>query len=289
MRRPVQIVEQTTRGIMHIREDPIVAEYASGVPVVNVAESPPKRMLEGPCIGRSVWESLHRRIGDDFRNGAHPRVLILGAGTIGRAVARALVQVAAIPPTRISVADSAVEPRAWARRMGFSVWDRHSAPERSEMSGYNLVVGCSGHPSFGPADAHVLAEDGVLASASSGDEEFAKQAFLNQAESVKRERARNGTARPSVHDDLKLVLNARPVVMMNSGFPVNFDGCINSVPPEYMQATRIAMIAAATQAVGAERAGVQPLSESFVEWIMTNCPSTSHVLAPEGHRDGGNP
>src|SRR5207244_3333411 len=47
----VRIVEQTTRGLIKLRGDAALADYCDRVVVVNVAESRPKKEIEGPLIG----------------------------------------------------------------------------------------------------------------------------------------------------------------------------------------------------------------------------------------------
>ncbi|MGY1695404.1 hypothetical protein ACI780_10865 [Geodermatophilus sp. SYSU D00814] len=280
VQRPLCIVEQTTRGVMHVREESSVAAVAATVPVVDVAESLPKRALEGPCIGRSVWESLHRRLRERSTLTDRSRVLVVGAGVVGRSVAQALVQVAGLRRDQVAIADPAPGPRAWAQAAGLPVWDRRSSDGGPSRHGLDVVVGCSGHPSFGPADVDEVEDGAVLASASSGDEEFSRQELLAAADSVTTRGSEPDAA--SVHDDLVLTFADRTVTLLNSGFPVNFDGRVNTVPPRYMQATRIAMIGAAVQAVSSGEPGLQPLDEAVVRWLMAHCPPTSHLLAPGG-------
>ena len=50
----VHIVEQTTRGIIKLKRDATLQYYSKKFPVVNVAESKPKKQLESPFIGKAV-------------------------------------------------------------------------------------------------------------------------------------------------------------------------------------------------------------------------------------------
>lgn len=276
--RPVRIVEQTTRGVMHVRENEEVGNLTASVPVVNVAESLPKRILEGPCIGRSVWESLNRKL--TLPSSASPRsqVLVLGLGTVGLAVIRALVRVAGLTPSSIWAVDHAAEPRASARALGVEVSESVPESDRFKDDGFDLVIGCSGHSSFSPQDAHVLAKEATLVSASSGDEELSRNSFLAEAETIRVMRFLPLTGEESPHDDIVLSLNGKILTFLNSGFPINFDGRVNSVPPKYMQATRICMVAGAIQAATAKQAGLQSLSQRYSEWVLEHCPSSRHFV-----------
>jgi hypothetical protein len=276
--RPIRMVEQTTRGVMHVRENEEVSNFAASVPVVNVAESPPKRLLEGPCIGRSVLEGLNRKLNGAFFEPSKSRVLILGLGTVGLTVARALVRVASFPPSSIWAADDTPEARTSAGKLGLRLCSR--LPESGQLEGnrFDMVIGCSGHSSFTPQDAHVLANNAMLVSASSGNEELSLDSFLTKADTIDVIPQLPFKTPGSPHDDVVLKLEKKTLKFFNSGFPINFDGRVNSVPTKYMQATRICMVAGAVQAATAEEAGLQPLSQLYSEWVLKHCPSSHHFL-----------
>jgi hypothetical protein len=276
--RPVRIVEQTTQGVMHIREDEKIYEFASGAAIINVAESLPKRILEGPCIGRSVWESLNRKLNISSFGSRKSSVLVLGLGTVGLAVVHALIRVAGFPPSSIWAVDDAVEPRASARGLGLGLCDRIPEASRLKNDRFDLVVGCSGHNSFTPQDLHVLADQAILVSASSGDDELSLNSFLAKADMIKVIRQPTSSTASGPHHDIVLSLNEKTLTFLNSGFPVNFDGRVNSIPPRYMQATRICMVAGAVQAATTKEVGLQSLSQSFSKWVLQYCPSSRHFI-----------
>ena len=277
--RPLRVVEQTTRGVMHIRENEEVRNSAANVPIVNVAESLPKRILEGPCIGRSVWESLNRKLSASSLGHQSSQVLVLGLGTVGLAVAQALVWVARFPPSSIWAVNNVPGARNSARDLGLDLSDR--VPELRHLANrrFNLVIGCSGHSSFKPQDTHVLTREATLVSASSGDEELSLNSFLARADAIKVIRQHASSSASSSHNGIVVNLQERTLTFLNSGFPINFDGRVNSVPPKYMQATRICMVAGAVQAAMAEEVGLQSLSQLYSEWVLQNCPSSQHFIA----------
>jgi hypothetical protein len=53
----------------------------------------------------------------------------------------------------------------------------------------------------------------------------------------------------SIHDPIDIQLVDRTVRLLNGGFPVNFDGRVNSVAPSSIQVTRPLMLGAAMQAL----------------------------------------
>ena len=277
--RPIRIVEQTTRGIMHIRDNEKVRNLESNVAIINVAESAPKLLLEGPCIGRSVWESLNRKLSVPSFEFPRSRILVLGLGTVGLAVASALVRVAGFPPSSIWAADHAPGPRASARTLGLRLCDRDPESERLESNQFDIVIGCTGRSSFTPRDLHILANRATLVSTSSGDEELCRESFLAKADAIEIIPQFPFNTPGSPHDDIVLTLKEKTLKFLNSGFPVNFDGHVNSVPPKYMQATRISMVAGAVQAAAAEETGLQPLRRFYNEWVLEHCPSSQHLIA----------
>jgi hypothetical protein len=149
---------------------------------------------------------------------------------------------------------------------------------RLENYWFSLVIGCSGHSSFSPQDAHVLANEVTLVSASSGDEELSRKSFLAEAETIRVIRFFPLKDEDSPHDDIVLSLNGKILTFLNSGFPINFDGRVNSVPPKYMQATRICMVAGAVQAATAKEAGLRSLNQRYSEWVLEHCPSSRHFV-----------
>jgi hypothetical protein len=125
-----------------------------------------------------------------------------------------------------------------------------------------------------------LAKEAKLVSASSGDEELSRKSFLAEAETIRVIRFLPFTNEDSPHDDVVLSLNGKTLTFLNSGFPINFDGRVNSVPPKYMQATRICMVAGAVQAAAmTKEVGLQSLSQRYSEWVLEHCPSSDHFLA----------
>ncbi len=262
----LHVVEQTTRGIIKINGDAALREYCDTVRVMNVAQSPPKGTLEAPFIGHAVTRALVDRLAGEFERLRQGRCLILGFGQIGKNVAAALVA-HGIPRGNIHVMDPSPEARALAATRGFTVWDRRF-PEKRRFS---LVVGCSGTTSFGIGDRAFLEDGAILASASSGSAELSREAFIELADTHPSHDIyvidRDTLGSRSIHSDIRVRLVDREARFLNGGFPVNFDGQVNSVPPRFIQATHALQLGAAVEAVAHDTRGLIDLSDDLCEWV----------------------
>ena len=263
----VRIVEQTTRGLIKIRGDAALEQCCERHLTVNVAESSPKKNIEGGQIGTVVCDQLVGRLGEAVRSDGPRRCLILGYGSIGANVADALVRDLGIPPSRVYVFDRDEGARARAVAAGHQVWSRMAA----EGLRFDVVLGCSGTTSFTVGDRVFLEHGAVLASASSGSAELSREAFIELADIHPGKDVfvldRETLATRSVHDEICLHLVDRDVRFLNGGFPVNFDGRVNCVPPHLIQATHALQVGAALEAVRSTRRGIVPLSEELCEWV----------------------
>jgi hypothetical protein len=261
-----RVVEQTTRGLIKIAADPAIADTAARVPVVDVASSTPKSRWEGPWIGEAVARSLRGALGEAVLDG-DDRCLILGYGTIGRAVGTSLRRDLGVDPGRVSVLDPGLPAQAAARGDGFGLWER-SQPERLR---FKLVVGCSGQTSFTIGDRVYLDDGAVLASASSGSSELSREQFVELADTYPDDDVfvvdGSTLASRSLHEAIDLNLVDRRARFLNGSFPVNFDGRVNCVPPAQIQVTHTLMVGAAVQAVEAEQRGVIPLARELCDWV----------------------
>lgn len=54
---------------------------------------------------------------------------------------------------------------------------------------------------------------------------------------------------------------------LNGGFPINFDGRVNCIPPHYIQPTPTMMCAAAVQAASSSAPGLIDLDPDFSAWL----------------------
>lgn len=225
--RGISIVEQTTRGVIKIAHDATLRSLCARLPVINVAESDPKKTLESPFIGEAVCKALVRRLAGRLQPGARTRCLVMGYGAIGREVIRALIERVGLSPSRISVHDPQPESQRRAAAAGHPLWDR----DRSPAPRFHLVVGCSGTTSFTIGDRVFLEDGALLASASSGAAELSREEFIDLADAIPDDdiyvNQRGSLAALSIHTDLQLRVVDRDIWFLNGGFPINFEGQVN--------------------------------------------------------------
>lgn len=261
----VAIVEQTTRGLIKMEESLAIDFCARDIPIVNVARSGPKTILEPPFIGVAVCDALRRRIGTLLHVGPTDRCLILGYGTIGRQVAAFVSRTLGFSRGRVHVFDEKRDRMAEATAAGFVTWERRDRHLR-----FKLVIGCSGRASFTVGD-YVLLDDGAfLASATSGTVELSREDFIELADANPDDDIwidRKGLDESRVHSDLRFHFVDREATFVNGGFPVNFDGRVNCVPAHYIQPTPTMMCAAAVQAVRSSETGLVALDSDFCRWL----------------------
>ena len=261
---PITIVEQTTRGLIKMEDNRALARRARSLRIVNVARSRPKATLEPPFIGAAVTDALARRLGPLVDRTGRDRCLVLGYGVIGKQVAVFLAGRLGFARASISVFDVNDERLREATADGFPAWTM------DEELRFSLVVGCSGRASFHAGD-YVFLEDGaVLASATSGTVELSREDFIELADSVPDDDIRierTGLDEGRVHSDLRFHFVDREATFVNGGFPINFDGRVNCVPPHYIQPTPTMMCAAAVQALSSTEPGLIELDPGFSAWV----------------------
>ncbi|MGC4048410.1 MAG: NAD(P)-dependent oxidoreductase [Paludibaculum sp.] len=214
-------VEQTTSGINSLSECP------PAFPVVDVATSAAKTLLESPLIERAVL----RRIGQlDLGNG-HRRVWgIAGMGNIGKALAAALLArgeaVCAFDPGL-----SAEFPSGVAKCL--------SLKDLFEQA--DIVLGCSGEDLLlGSTWWQECPGEKVLASCSSHDVEFRTiLSAFGRGQKAQLTDPLSTVTVPTKRGRLRL---------LRGGCPVNFDGSGESVPAGEIQLTRGLLLGGVLQA-----------------------------------------
>lgn len=196
-------IEQTSAGYHDIKN-----AYLP-FPVINVARSPIKLTYESPMIAQAGAERLYQSL--LAKNIYSEKALIIGGGPIGQAMKARL-----------------------EKEMTISIFDQNNRlsdfeKEISEiLSHFDLIIGCTGKTSVTEKDHKLLSKKAVLVSMSSSDREF---------DSVHlRKKVRSNY---NCHQDLLI----GDQLLVNSGFPVNFDGDRENIDTEKIQLT-IALITA---------------------------------------------
>ncbi|QUR68739.1 cyclic nucleotide-binding domain-containing protein [Mycobacterium spongiae] len=199
-------IEQTSAGYAKILGCQL------GFPVINIARSSAKLLYESPIIAARVTQTAFERISAVDSGNA---ILITGAGAIGTALAQVL------RPCHDLV--DLYDPRSGDT----------AAIDLPEVIGdYDVIIGATGATSVPAAMHELLRPDVVLMSASSSDREFDAVALRQRA-----------TPNYDCHADLEISDGSVNATLLNSGFPVNFDG--SAMCGDASMALTMALLAAA--------------------------------------------
>ncbi len=199
---PIIAIEQTTAGYDAIRN--IRLKF----PVINVARSPVKLELESPMIAQAAAERLYVSL--QQRNLFPERALLIGGGAIGQAMKNRL-----------------------SSDMKVTIYDQNK--QLSDCSFFHLeqaikcfplIIGCTGKTTISHTLHSQISKGTILVSVSSSDREF-------DSVHLRKQIIENDVC----HQDLSI----NDVLLVNSGFPVNFDGARENIKPELIQLT-IALI-----------------------------------------------
>lgn len=254
----VVAVEQTTSGARRIRELSTVL-----FPIINVAESQAKRRHESPYIGSSIIENLEARIRvlPVETALANSDALVVGIGAVGMQVAKQLRNKVA----SVAVCDLNDERLAVANNDSLQVVGLRDGLRRSQ-----IIIGCVG-TNWLPEDGERLIQDkAILASSSSSNIEFLGLDVLNRHDA--------SGLRLAHRDYLVRVQNGKAWVL-NAGFPVDFDGSPDPIPPRLIQFTRALMLAGIYQAMGSNptKRGLVKLDTRLQDFVI-GLARTSNII-----------
>lgn len=225
-------VEQTRSGAEAIRAIPSLS-----FPIINVAESRKKLIDESPYIARSIIDHTIKRV---KRLPVSPlrksNALVVGYGAVGSQVAEQLKKYVRSVQLHDTNKDLPVDV---------------IADLQSELSRFDIIIGCVGK-TWLPVNYHsLLRGDVVLVSGSSSNTEFLGITTLH--ESIN-----------DVHADYCFATSNGLGWLLNAGFPVNFDGSPDPIPSKTIELTRMLMLNGIAQAVTTTaRSGLLSLSVAF--------------------------
>lgn len=201
---PLVAIEQTSAGYHEIRS------HFLPFPVINVARSPVKLTLESPMIAEAASERLYASL--KKKEVSVDKALVIGGGAIGQAIR-----------SRLSL------------DMDITIYDKDPAFSDCKtthlehlISQFPLIIGCTGKTSISHHWHSLFAPQTTLVSVSSSDREFDAHHLRKQI-----------TGSSDCHKDLII----KDLLLINSGFPVNFDGDRENIAVEKIQLT-IALITA---------------------------------------------
>lgn len=264
--RGLRIVEQTTRGHRFLESDAGQAVIgALDITAVSVARAFTKTEFEAPFIGMAVADAVVDKLA---ALAAEPRrILVIGFGSVGRAVALACRN--RLPRAIVEIVEVDALKAQLASELGFAT--RVALHPSESGKTYDLVVGCTGKRSFTPADRNLLADQAILISASSAAVEFDRKNFVDQADADLHDDFWVETVRTGdlpLHTDIVLAHTAgRRLTLANAGFPINFQGSLGVIPTALIEPTHSLLHAATLQAIEHPHVGLSPLCEKDDTWI----------------------
>jgi S-adenosylhomocysteine hydrolase len=264
------IVEQTTRGHRYLEHKDYIRQVQETLesPVVSIARCKTKAGFEAPFIGAAASRAL---VGAFEREGIHienfNRIAIIGFGLVGQAVFHALKDLG--NDKLIYVVDPDLNKQKRISELGGEPLT--GLPDRGN---FDLVVGCTGYASFSLKDWDCLSNDAYLVSTSSAAVEFNRKQFVDLAELYPDDEIeivnKEETRKSGIHATLKIRDGERnrQVTFIHASFPVNFDGRMECLPVEVIQATHTLLHAAGQQALETKRPGMKWLDPGIDAEIM---------------------
>lgn len=222
-------IEQTSSGFQRLKDTKL------NFPVINIARTQAKLSLESPMIAEVTVAKMLQRMREKESKGL--KVLVVGQGPIGKAIVKLL-------PAAYDVDTYDLESHG----------NHFPGSYTNKLDEFDVIMGATGQPILQPGDFSRLKKDVILVSCSSSDREFSA-AYLR----------RLAKASSNCHQDV--VVDG--LMLLNSGFPINFDGGLHSVAPEKIQLTRSLLLAGIFTAVqgGAEK-GLVSLNSNFEDRII---------------------
>jgi S-adenosylhomocysteine hydrolase len=247
-------VEQTTFGknFLMSSEEREQGPFNLSIPVASVASSTLKLHKESEFIGDSVVHELDAWIRANEGHAAESRTLdgatvgVIGYGVVGSHVCKTLRHLGV---ERVLVFDEDLSHNSVAATQGFRVF-KNVAQLAKECS---VIIGCTGARAGVELEASMLKPGTVLASASSGNYEFARvftsgklglsgRSHLDSVPNPEVTHERRPDAFDWVHSIFSVGDEDQPVYVLNGGFPVNFTGAIDPIRADQIELTRCLMV-----------------------------------------------
>jgi S-adenosylhomocysteine hydrolase len=222
-------IEQTSSGYTKL------VNIKLNFPIINVARSKAKLKVESPMIAELVAGRLtaylkKQRVGN-------PKILIVGQGYIGRYLRTELEKHYSVNGCDITTNQCDFQGN----------YQEH-------LGEFDVVIGATGQSVLLPGDFSKLKKGVILVSVSSSDREFSSsylRALLPKTDDC--------------HKDIKV----NGINLVNSGFPINFDGKEHSLAPEKIQLTRALLLAALYEAKSKDfKVGMNNLIEDVQDKII---------------------
>lgn len=205
-------VEQTRNGYWRYKE--LEDSGKLSIPVFTVANSKLKSLVEAPEVGLAIARGLEQNLDRLHDSLNHKTVLILGFGSVGRTVAKALE---GRNVSELLVFDSDSVKLMEARFSNFKTAQRDDA-----LKAADIIVGCTGRRSLLPEDYDLIKDGAILVNGTSKRVEFDIE-WLGD------------NSKGTVVDDTAMSFDilSKKITVLAKGEPINFEANV-SVSPETM-------------------------------------------------------
>lgn len=221
------IVEQTRRGITVADENPLRTAIA------NVAQSLTKVLVEGPIIGDILQEKLMTRLERlGIKSVKGMRIGVVGKGAIGNPLIEELKRMGAIVT-------------GWDTDRDKLTPAEKKLSEAEFFGGQELILGATGMESMGPEQLALVKSGTIIGSCSSKLVEIDMGAMSQDAIPGGTKEIDSESFPPSVEYTLK---DGRKITVLAQGYPLNFDGSVNTTDPDLIQVTRALLLLGLLQA-----------------------------------------
>jgi len=222
-------VEQTTSGFERLKVSKL------SFPVFNIARSKAKLEYESPMIAGLIVNKINGYVKNN--NLKNPKILVIGQGYIGKAIKELLKK-----KFIVNGCDKLSNKCDFAGNY------------KSRLDEFDIIVGAVGKSIISADDFGKLKAGVILISASSSDREFSA-VYLRRLEPKTKD----------CHQDFAV----NNIILLNGGFPINFDGEEHSLRPEKIQLTRALLLAGVYEATKTKnKKGLKKLNDNIQEKII---------------------
>jgi len=203
-------VEQTRNGYWRYKE--LEDSGRLSIPVFTVANSKLKSLVEAPEVGLAIARGLEQNLDRLHDSLNHKTVLVLGFGSIGRAIARALE---GRNVSELLVFDSDSVRLIEARLSNFKTAQKDDA-----LRAADIIIGCTGRRSLLPEDYDLVKDGVILVNGTSKRVEFDIEWL-------------DGNSKGAVADGTAVTFDtlSKKITVLAKGEPINFEANV-SVSPE---------------------------------------------------------
>jgi len=264
--RRISIVEQTTRGHRYFTDESTSEVHndfliKNNISLVSIAKTLTKKHLESPFIGAAVSSRMIKAI-KKFNGGKKlEKILVIGFGPVGKATTEEIIKTGLAKQIDVSEKNSSLKSEIediFPPNVDYNVLPELENSSFNTDSKYDAIIGCTGYSSFHPKNVELLNDHAILASSSSATVEFNRFDFLEKltdSDSGFTLDNKKDIIRDGIHSPITFRKDDKYFTFLNAGYPVNFDGSIESLPYWAIQMTHCLLIAASQEAIKQTKAG----------------------------------